>query len=177
MSRRTRNSLDAANFLQSSSSTAQDPEASRSPSSLSLSASDRQDLIRDVVQAVLAATGSSPASTSGPSVPSTSGSLFASAQVPSPSTVSSPGMCTGSLVPSFVNTYTIPSNSSCVASSISSPLAIVSSTATPPTSTFSALPSCLPLVAPILHQPFVVGPGVSPVPAKLVTQIAVNLSS
>lgn len=63
------------------------------------------------------------------------------------------------VVPSFVRTFA-PPNPSLVSS--------CAITASPVASQDSVFPS---VSAPILHQPFVVGPGFSPIPAKLVGQI------
>lgn len=66
------------------------------------------------------------------------------------------------VVPSFVSTFAPP-----LASLPSFP-----ASSTVGISSQAGLPSALAAIpAPTLHQPFVVGPGFSPVPAKLVTQI------
>ena len=66
------------------------------------------------------------------------------------------------VVPSFVSTFAPPNSS--LPSSRASAIAAFSPQIGGPTS-LAANP------APILHQPFVVGPGFSPIPAKIVTQI------
>ena len=66
------------------------------------------------------------------------------------------------VVPSFVSTFAPPTPS--LASSRACPVATFSPQSVVPTSS-AANP------APILHQPFVVGPGFSPIPAKIVTQM------
>ena len=66
------------------------------------------------------------------------------------------------VVPSFISTFAPPNPS--LASSRASSVAAFPPQSGVPTS-FAANP------APILHQPFVVGPGFSPIPEKIVTQI------
>ena len=66
------------------------------------------------------------------------------------------------IVPSFVATFALPNPSLAsfgTSASLASALPVVSSDST-------SL-----LSAPILHQSFVTGPGISPIPAKLVSQI------
>ena len=70
------------------------------------------------------------------------------------------------VVPSFVTTFASPITTV----TLSSNTAAV--TASPSVSGISSLAQ-----TPILHQPFVVGPGFSPVPATLVSQIVGKLAS
>ena len=65
------------------------------------------------------------------------------------------------LVPSFVNTFAVPTMSS---------LSLPASSLAPCAPSFS-LGLSAPLVSPSLQQPFIVGPGFSPVPYKIVSQI------
>ena len=82
------------------------------------------------------------------------------------------------VVPSFVNTFSapvpsiLPSSSAlpAVGPSLSTSPFSASSTFIVPSEQLSTNTVTTPL--PVLHQPFVVGPGFSPVPAKTVSQIA-----
>ena len=82
------------------------------------------------------------------------------------------------VVPSFVNTFSAPVPS--ILPSSSAPPAVGPSLSTSPFSASSTfiVPSeqlstnTVTTPLPVLHQPFVVGPGFSPVPAKTVSQIA-----
>ena len=92
---------------------------------------------------------------------------------------SSPGSAAGLsagniVVPSFISTYCTLGNSSLSHPSLFGSHG-VSSGALPATSQFVSpafsTPALAPSVASSLHKPFVVGPGYSPIPAKLVTKI------
>ena len=92
---------------------------------------------------------------------------------------SSPGSAAGLsagniVVPSFISTYCTLGNSSLSHPSLFGSHG-VSSGALPATSQFVSpafsTPVLAPSVASSLHKPFVVGPGYSPIPAKLVTKI------
>ena len=167
MARSTRNSRDAALPIAPISAGASNLNSSTT--TVSLSPVDRQALISDVVQAVLAATGGAA------STPlAASASQFAVAANPpqapssaSSSTITQPigesSQGTWSIpVPSFACTFSMPPASAAISSALATaPIVSPSLVSTP-----GAVSS-----PPGLHQPFVVGPGCSPVPAKLVTQI------
>lgn len=123
--------------------------------------------IQTAVQAALAANSTSTATIL--STPSTTVMANAPAISSSPS-FTAPIASTSHLgrsAPSFLSTFSLPSTFSPVSLSTSLP------------STASPLGSVIPLssqsilspLSPTLHEPFVVGPGHSPVPSKLVTQI------
>jgi len=134
-----------------------------------LAPQERQDLIRDVVQAVLAATSSSPVVsplvTSGPSALLAPASLTSSLATTQRS--ASTGMWSVLSAPSFANTFAASTSRPGASSMVSSSLANGSVTSWPSL----VAPSLAAVVPPVLHQPFVIGPGCSPIPSKLVTQI------
>lgn len=116
----------------------------------------RQDLVRDVVQAVLAANP-----TIGSGVPPLSFLQPAASSAVPTTEVGSSQAASGTLLsslPSFASTFTL------------APHAAVGAATSLSASTQGLAPT-LPVVSPVLHQPFLVGPGCSPVPSKLVTQI------
>ena len=71
--------------------------------------------------------------------------------------------------PAFVVPSLVPTFSAANPLLVRSSLPACSTTVCAPHSVFSTFAPSLP--APILHQPFVVGPGFSPIPAKVVSQI------
>ena len=88
-------------------------------------------------------------------------SLSVASTSPSTQLPASPGSGRPVLVPSFVNTFAVPTMSS---------LSLPASSLAPCASSFS-LGLSAPLVSPSLQQPFIIGPGFSPVPYKIVSQI------
>lgn len=134
----------------------QGPQAASS----SIPQEERETLVRDVVQAVLAVISSAPTS----STPTSSG------------VQSTPSTGTSLCVPSFASTFTFPSSTAlppCTVMSSTAPMLSTSPSVAPNSSYANATATniSVPSIAPILHQPFVVGPGCSPVPAKIVAQI------
>ena len=97
-------------------------------------------------------------------------SLSVASTSPSAQLPASPGTGRPVLVPAFVNTSAVPTMSS---------LSLPASSLAPCASSFS-LGLSAPLVSPSLQQPFIIGPGFSPVPYKIVSQILtgkfINLS-
>ena len=88
-------------------------------------------------------------------------SLSVASTCPSAQLPASPGTGRPVLVLSFVNTFAVPTMSS---------LSLPASSLAPCASSFS-LGLSAPLVSPSLQQPFTIGPGFSPVPYKIVSQI------
>ena len=125
-------------------------------SSTTLSAEDRQAIVRDVVQAVLTANSSTGGVLLSSSLPPVSMAAPTSSGV-GPSQAANSGTFVTPL-PSFASTFTL------------APQAAVGAATTFSSSQQSA-GSALFNVPSVLHQPFLVGPGCSPVPTKLVTQI------
>ena len=113
-----------------------------------------------------------PWSPSGPTgvLPSTSSSSTPPVPVATPTNVPT-GMSSSLIVPSFVPVFSSASLSSiapCSSAVYSHPTTINSALASHPIVSPTAFPS---LTALPLQQPFVVGPGYSPVPFKVVSQI------
>lgn len=84
--------------------------------------------------------------------------------------VSSGGMWTNT-VPSFLRTFTLPGSVHSAPASQLPSLATNLTTGSSNGVLFTSTGSVPSVVSPGLHQPFVIGPGYSPVPAKLVMQI------
>ena len=173
MARQTRNSRDT--FLPSTSST---PSVGLAPGASSTASAE---FIATVVQAVQAAMASPPASLSA-AVPTTTatastiGGLDSQAAQFSAAGAPTAGHALASsqgrspiVVPSFVTTFAPPSVS-LATSSLHVANAPVLPSSAPPLASFN-MATDDPLPAPIPLQPFVVGPGFSPVPVKLVSQI------
>ncbi|KAK3746731.1 hypothetical protein QZH41_001467 [Actinostola sp. cb2023] len=156
------------------------PSSSSSGTACVKSFQDCQELIREVVQVVLAATaqsgtpvqqnagsGASSRSLSLPTLPR-------AASMPVTQTQDSPGMSAMSIT-TFVSTFSLPSTPLSAITTESASMAGPTTTAVNPIAPQSNIdvvpPSSMPSFIPVLHQPFVVGPRYSPVPAKLVTQI------
>lgn len=162
MPRRTRNSSDAA----LPACPQQQTEDPSSPSVMPSTSSERQAFIQEIAQVVMQMTQGQ--NVNAPSVQP----LVADSELPSTSHPPQPqGMSNCNMqqsLPEFVRTFTLPNANSDVptaAISMSGPI----SDQLPTPLSVSAGPQ---QVSPILHQPFILGPGCSPIPAKLVSQIA-----
>lgn len=137
------------------------PRTTRSQSVNGISNDERASIVHEVVQAVLEAT-----STNFAERPALSSSSSDEAGTQEAGTCNIP-------VPSFVPTFSMPASATnVIASAVLPPVATSSTNATTTAlANTASLPTTSTFSAPILNQPFVVGPGYSPVPAKLVSQI------
>lgn len=167
MPRRTRNSQDAdyANTEPSPGESASFMENVLGPSSLPMQ-QQRQEFVNEVVQAVLAATSAQGAINANP--------VNVSQPVASEAPANQ-GMSESTVLPGFVNTFSLPScssntdvvatalpHSSSLSASLSYPGAPSDTTRLPTSGSSSSTQVC---------QPFIVGPGYAPIPAKTVSHV------